>query len=163
MTALESRRSGAVGRVVLKLGTRFQGKGEGARDAFFELWGLTFLEAFLEGTMEGLRDGLGDSDLVRPRLEDRDKLRFPILILPPPTLVVSVSSQALLMSKVSVLPFLECFAGDALLPVFFLLRVGSLLVKVEGVGMLLLKGAFLFRGTMCMCQVASLVLFSSAA
>ena len=71
--------SGAVGRVVLKLGTRFQGKGEGALEAFLELCGL----AFLEGTMEGFLDGLGDSDLVRPRLEDLDRLLLPIFMLPP--------------------------------------------------------------------------------
>lgn len=153
--------SGAVGRVVLKLGTLFQGKGDAVRDGFFELCGLWFLD----GTIEGFLEGFGDKDLVLPRFEDLDKLRFPIFKLPPPTFVVSVASQSLLMlSNVSVLPlFLACFPGDALLLLFDLLNVGSLLVNVDGLGMLVLKGAERLRGTMCMCHVASLVLFSSAA
>ena len=67
--------------MVLKLGTRFQGKGDAVREGFFELWGLWFLD----GTSEGFLEGLGDSDLVLPRLEDLDKLRLPIFRLPPPT------------------------------------------------------------------------------
>ena len=147
--------------MVLKLGTRFQGKGDAVRDGFFELCGLWFLD----GTIEGFLEGFGDKDLVLPRFEDLDKLRFPIFKLPPPTFVVSVASQSLLMlSNVSVLPlFLACFPGDALLLLFDLLNVGSLLVNVDGLGMLVLKGAERLRGTMCMCHVASLVLFSSAA
>ena len=63
---------------------------------------------------------MGDRDLVLPRLEDLDRLRFPIFRLPPPTFVVSVASQSLLMlSNVSVFPLLlECFAGEALLLLF---------------------------------------------
>ena len=159
--SFESNLSGAVGRVGLKLGMRFQGKGDAAREGFFELWGLWFLD----GTSEGFLEGLGDSDLVLPRLEDLDKLRFPIFRLPPPTFVVSVASQSLLMlSNVSVFPLLfACFPGDALLLLLDLLSVGRRLVKVDGLGMLVLKGADRLSGTMCICHVASLVLFSSAA
>ena len=57
--------------------------------------------------------------------------------------------------------FFELFAGERF-TVPFLLNVGSLLVNDEGLGIWFLKGGDLC-GIMCMCQVASLVLFSSAA
>ena len=96
--SLLSKRSGAVGKVALKLGTRFQGKGEEDRDATFEPCGLGLCEAFLEGLMDGFLEGLGDNDLVLPRLDDLERALFTVFA---PSLTffredVSVSSQALL-------------------------------------------------------------------
>ena len=74
--SLLSRRSGAVGRVALKFGTRLQGKGEEEREWILEPCGLWFCEGTRDGLMEGFLDGFGDRDLVLPRLEDLDSALF---------------------------------------------------------------------------------------
>ena len=94
--SLLSRRSGAVGKVALKLGTRFHGKGEEDLEATLEPWGLGLCEAFLEGLMDGFLDGFGDNDLVLPRFDDLELALFTVFA---PSLTffkadVSVSSQA---------------------------------------------------------------------
>ena len=96
--SLLSRRSGAVGRVALKLGTRFQGKGEEDLEATLEPWGLGLCDAFLEGLMDGFLDGFGDNDLVLPRLDDLERALFTVFALSLTFFKedVSVSSQALL-------------------------------------------------------------------
>lgn len=54
---------GTAGSVALKLGILLHGKGEEARDAALEPFGLWFRDGFREGFLDGLQEGLGDRDL----------------------------------------------------------------------------------------------------
>ena len=89
--------SGAVGRVALKLGTLFQGKGEEEREWTFDPCGLGFCEGMREGLIEAFLEGLGLNDRVLPRLEDLENALFTVLVsLTFRKDAVSVSSQGLL-------------------------------------------------------------------
>ena len=76
----------------------FQGKGEEHLLATLLPCGLGAALGSLLGLIEGLREGFGDSDRVRPRLEDLENARFTDLVVSLTFFneAVSVSSHGLL-------------------------------------------------------------------